>query len=174
MLAFLPGVNHLNRNQIKFAYAWSKSVSRILSPFRKTDGNHSSRLFVAKQLQRPTRKRRLIAQTRERATLLKRFPIWSCTARSLPSRACYHARCCALTTTFHPSPTRQRREFEISNCTHYMRAGWSVLCCTCRHSLKKESARTLSGSPPFGVRTFLSRKISGSDCPTCSNFARLV
>jgi hypothetical protein len=47
-------------------------------------------------------------------------------------------------------------------------SGWSVLCCTCRHSLLRESARTLSGSPPYGVRTFLSRKNFGSDCPTCS------
>jgi len=42
------------------------------------------------------------------------FPIWSCTARSLPGRACHHTRRCALThlksetslsaAPFHPSP----------------------------------------------------------------------
>jgi len=32
--------------------------------------------------------------------LKKRFPIWSCTARSLPSRACYQTRWCALTLSF--------------------------------------------------------------------------
>ena len=31
---------------------------------------------------------------------------------------------------------------------------WSVLCCTCRHPEIRD-ARTLSGSLPFGVRTFL-------------------
>ncbi len=33
-----------------------KSISRVL--YLKTDGNHSSRLFVTKKLKRPTRKRR--------------------------------------------------------------------------------------------------------------------
>ena len=39
--------------------------------------------------------------------------------------------------------------------THYLRRGWSVLCCTCRHPLFT-GARMLSGSLPYGVRTFLS------------------
>ncbi len=34
----------------------NKSISRILYLSKKTDGNHSSRLYVAKQLKRPTRK----------------------------------------------------------------------------------------------------------------------
>jgi hypothetical protein len=38
--------------------------------------------------------------------LKNRFPIWSCTTRSLPSRACYQTRWCALTAPFHPSPLR--------------------------------------------------------------------
>jgi len=33
-----------------------------------------------------------------------RLPIWSCTARSLPGRACHHTRRCALTAPFHPLP----------------------------------------------------------------------
>ena len=36
----------------------------------------------------------------------KRFPIWSCTARSLPGRACYQTRRWALTPPFHPSPRK--------------------------------------------------------------------
>ncbi len=36
----------------------------------KADGNHSSGLFVAKQLERPTRKRRLISQTNKRAAYI--------------------------------------------------------------------------------------------------------
>ena len=39
--------------------------------------------------------------------------------------------------------------------THYHFRGWSILCCTCRHPLFT-GARMLSGSLPFGVRTFLS------------------
>jgi len=31
------------------------------------------------------------------------------------------------------------------------------------------NARTLSGSPPFGVRTFLFHILYKSDCPTCFN-----
>jgi len=41
---------------------------------------------------------------RERATHIKRFPIWSCTTRSLPGRDCYQPRRWALTSPFHPLP----------------------------------------------------------------------
>jgi len=78
-------------------------------------------------------------RTRNRAGSF-RFPIWPCTARSLPGRMCYHTRRWALTSPFHPLPLER---------------GWFVLCCTCRHPLFT-GARMLSGSLPFGVRTFLS------------------
>lgn len=39
----------------------------------------------------------------ERATQ-KRFPIWSCTTRSLPGLGCYQSSRWALTPPFHPSP----------------------------------------------------------------------
>ena len=39
----------------------------------------------------------------ERATQ-KRFPIWSCTTRSLPGLDCYQPSRWALTPPFHPSP----------------------------------------------------------------------
>ena len=68
---------------------------------KKADGNHSSRLFVAKQLKRPTRKRRLNRFKHLSGQLIKRFSIWSCTARSLPSRICFQTRWCALTAPFH-------------------------------------------------------------------------
>jgi len=68
-------------------------------------GNHSSRRFVTELLKRPTRKRRPNCfGLDERATRQKRFSIWSCTARSLPSRACYQTRWRALTASFHTSP----------------------------------------------------------------------
>jgi len=43
-------------------------------------------------------------------------------------------------------------------------SGWYILCCTCRRTLNAH-ARTLSGSLPYGVRTFLFR-VSKSDHPT--------
>ena len=48
-----------------------------------TGSDHSSRPCVTARLKRPTRKRRRIASTPERAAQ-SRFPIWPCTARSLP------------------------------------------------------------------------------------------
>jgi len=53
-----------------------------------------------------------------------RLPIWSCTARSLPGRACHHTRRCALTLSLKTGRT-------VSPITPINR-GWSVLCCTCR------------------------------------------
>lgn len=77
----------------------SKPVSRILFSEIIQSGNHSSRRFVTEPLVRPTRKRRFCPQGGAALSgqLSKRFPIWSCTARSLPSRACYQTRWCALT-----------------------------------------------------------------------------
>ena len=40
----------------------------------------------------------------------QRLPIWSCTAKSLPGRACCQTRRCALTAPFHPSPSAQWRK----------------------------------------------------------------
>src|SRR5437588_8799941 len=79
----------------------NRSVSRILSPeirARLRGGDHSSRPSVAGRLKRPTR-RRSAPDGRDfgRAALSDDLPIWSCTARSLPGRACHHARRCALT-----------------------------------------------------------------------------
>src|SRR5437763_10310668 len=100
----------------------NKSVSRILSPeirARFRGGDHSSRPAVAGRLKRPTR-RRSAPDGRDfgRAALSDDLPIWSCTARSLPGRACHHARRCALTLspvgphrfTHHPLPRSRRRE----------------------------------------------------------------
>ena len=140
------------------AFAWSKSVSRILFFEKLQRGNHSSRLFVAKQLQRPTRKRRPIARHARAGNSLYRFPIWSCTARSLPSRACYHTRWCALTAPFHPSP---------------FPAGLFSVALVVALLKKKAPGRYPARRPSvFGLSS--PEKTFGSDCPTCSNFARLV
>jgi len=70
-------------------------------------GVHSSRPFVAERLKRPTRKRCLSFDRTGSGLPPSRFPIWPCTARSLPGRACCHARRWALTSPFHPSPSKR-------------------------------------------------------------------
>jgi len=71
-----------------------------------------------------------------------RLPIWSCTARSLPGRACHHTRRCALTAPFHPSPVR---------------AGLFSVALVVAQQPKPPGAPPLAGSLPYSVRTFLSR-----------------
>jgi len=67
------------------------------------DGNHSSSPDVAVGIKRPTRKRRRL-ESRHWAGSSTRFPIWSCTTRSLPGHDCHQPRRWALTSPFHPSP----------------------------------------------------------------------
>ena len=69
---------------------WSWPISRVLlpTPPNRNDGrraacSHSSRVFVTKDLERPTRIRR--GQHHG-------IPIWPCSGRGLPSHPCYHAR----------------------------------------------------------------------------------
>src|SRR5215213_6194744 len=106
-----------------------------------------------------------------------RLPIWSCTARSLPSRACHHARWCALTLspdgphrfTHHPLPPPEG-EGPLAGL-------FSVALVVARRTARPLSqppiptgAPPLAGSLPFGVRTFLPRgpfKSCGGDRPTC-------
>jgi len=71
-----------------------------------------------------------------------RLPIWSCTARSLPGRACHHTRRCALTAPFHPLPVR---------------AGLLSVALVVAQQSKPPDAPPLAGSLPCSVRTFLSR-----------------
>jgi len=71
----------------------------------EADYDHSSSPDVAIGIERPTRKRPRIAPEPERAAR-SRFPIWPCTAKSLPGRDCYQTRRWALTSPFHPSPFR--------------------------------------------------------------------
>jgi len=51
-------------------------------------------MYVAAHLMQPTRKLG--------RTALKRFPIWSCTGRGLPSFSSHLENWCALTAPFHP------------------------------------------------------------------------
>ena len=129
----------------------NKPVSRILC-LPKADGNHSSRRFVTEPLKRPTRKRRpnCFGLTSGQP-VKKRFSIWSCTARSLPSRACYQTRWRALTASFHPSPF-----------------GWSAFCCTCRHpTFFKVKCPDVIRLAALRCSDFPLSVFRKSDCPTC-------
>jgi|SRR5687767_3985572 len=78
-------------------------------------GDHSSRPHVAVWLKRPTRRRGAPGGAHSDGPPFARLPIWSCTARSLPGRACHQTRRCALTLSplgaapFHPSPAARLR-----------------------------------------------------------------
>src|SRR4051812_34546991 len=99
-------------------------------------GDHSSGPAVTDGIKQPTRKCSL-RRTLGRAAPYH-FPIWPCTARSLPGRICHQTRRWALTPPFHPSP-RRAGLFSVA----------LVVIPTDR------DARSLSGSLPYGVRTFL-------------------
>jgi len=89
-----------------------------------------------------------------------RLPIWSCTARSLPGRACHHARRCALTLspcgphhfTHHPAPKRGRLVCSLLHLSSFERTPNLKI----RNREFRSNAPPLAGSLPFGVRTFLS------------------
>ncbi len=94
-----------------------QAVSRILYPGPVTwirgDG-HSSRIPVARYLQRPTRELGRAA--------LKHSSIWSCTEWGLPSFSDRPENWCALTAPFHPYPaSRYGTRF----------TGRFAFCCTC-------------------------------------------
>lgn len=124
----------------------------------KSDGNHSSRLFVTQQLERPTRKRRLNRFKQLSGQLIKNVSLFGLAPRGVCLAALVTKRADALLPhrfTHHPCG----------------------LVCSLLHLSSfnffwKSNARTLSGSPPFGVRTFLFLFSIKSDYPTCST-ARL-
>jgi len=80
-----------------------QEISRVLFPegvalFRGDD--HSSKLDVAVELERPTRELG--------RTTLQRPPIWSCSRRGLPSPRRHRRGWWALTSPFHPYPLRHK------------------------------------------------------------------
>ena len=149
----------------------SRSVSRILSTASLAGarmGDHSSRPSVAGRLKRPTRRRGAPARSaRSDGPPFARLPIWSCTARSLPGRACHQTRRCALTLSplgphrfpHHPLPSAGAEGplaglFSVALVvTRPERASQQL---NAAHS-PKPSAQPLTGSLPCSVRTFLSR-----------------
>jgi len=132
-------------------------VSRILFlPLRAGDG-HSSRRHIAVPLQRPTRKLWRAEPARASRRTLLPYLVLLRVGFALPPPL-PEARC-ALTAPFHPYP----------DCS-----GRYILCGTFRPRPLKTAARTLSGTPLYGVRTFLSppaqhsrncRSQAGSDRP---------
>ena len=88
-----------------------------------------------------------------------RFPAYLVLLRvGFTKRFCLRRNRCALTAPFHPYPPLA--------CA----GGWRyILCCTGRPEALKPPSRTLSGTLPCGVRTFLPRSTpcgaSGSDHP---------
>jgi len=114
-------------------------VSRILySP--EGDGDHSSGPFVTERLERPTRKRRPSCDgTRNQAGSFS-FPYLA-----------LHREEFTWPPMLPPTPV----SFYLTVSPITSKRGWSILCCTCRRPLFT-GARMLSGSLPFGVRTFLS------------------
>src|ERR1051325_2213525 len=109
-------------------------------------GDHSSRPDVAVRRKRPPRRRGAAALkvARSDGPPFARLPIWSCTARSLPGRACHHTRRCALTAPFHPLPVRAGL-FSVA------------LVVAPQPQPQLRGTPPLAGSLPCSVRTFLSR-----------------
>ena len=76
---------------------------------------------------------------------VKSLPIWSCSVWGLPCRACYQSRGALLPHLFTLTSARFRSRRRY------------VLCCTGRPDGLNHPSRTLSGTLPCGVRTFLPR-----------------
>jgi len=99
---------------------------------------------------------------------LMSLPIWSCSVWGLPCRPTYAGRGALL-----PHP------FTLTFPSLARRAWRFAFCCTGRPAAFGRQSRTLSGTLPFGVRTFLPRRIAcakgGSDRPAaCRTILRQV
>jgi len=81
------------------------------------------------------------------------LPIWSCSVWGLPCLRALQPERCALTAPFHPYPRA---------CTRWR----YLLCGTSRPGALTRRSRTLSGTLPCGVRTFLSRTTSARQRPS--------
>ena len=114
-------------------------VSRILFPPLRAGDGHSSRRHITVPLQRPTRKLWRTEPARTSRRTILPYLVLLRVGFSLPPPL--PAARCALTAPFHPYP----------DCS-----GRYVFCGTFRPRPLKTAARTLSGTPLCGVRTFLS------------------
>jgi hypothetical protein len=134
-----------------------RGATLVLQTARKPNSvldDHSSRRRITTPLEQPTRRFRLpfgslrlgapgryaFAAWREAA---KSLPIWSCSVWGLPCRGCYQTRGALLPHPFTLTSRLRKRRYP--------------LCCTGRPDALKHPSRTLSGTLPCGVRTFLPR-----------------
>ncbi len=108
--------------------------------------NHSSRMCVTTHLMRPTR---------IQCGPHLRIPIWSCSGWGLPCHHCYQSRGALLPHLFTLTSPRKRRR-----AVYFL---W--------HFPSARAAQKLSGTLPYGARTFLHRSDYHpfhSDCPADS------
>ena len=141
-----------------------------LQAARKPDSvldDHSSRRRVTAPLQQPTRKFRLVDRgqpelfclgasgryARARWKSAGAIPAYLVLLRvGFTMRRPLLAVRCALTAPFHPYPLRRARR---SLARAPSASGRYIFCCTGRLCALKHTSRTLSGTLPCGVRTFL-------------------
>jgi len=141
--------------------------------------DHSSRRCITASLQQPTRRFWLLFQACALTSLsawahradthiarwrvrTSSLPIWSCSVWGLPCRTAYAVRGALLPHLFTLTFCRLRGKRRFA------------LCCTGRPDGLNHPSRTLSGTLPCGVRTFLPRRTpcgeDGSDHPAaCIN-----
>ena len=144
-----------------------------LQTARKPDSvrdDHSSRRRVTAPLQQPTRKFRLVPAHAQCSSPCRTGPV-RVAAEEKPAIPAYLVLLrvgftmrrsllivrCALTAPFHPYRQPLERD-----CRRY------IFCCTGRPAAFKRPSRTLSGTLPCGVRTFLplrGLRPGGSDHP---------
>ena len=107
---------------------------------KERQGDHSSRPHITVRLQRPTRKLWRTEPARRLRRDVLPYLVLLRVGFSLPPPLL--AARCALTAPFHPYPDY---------------SGRYIFCGTFRRRPLKAAPRTLSGTPLYGVRTFLSQ-----------------
>src|SRR5580700_5969188 len=129
-------------------------VSRILSAGLLPQDGHSSGPRITARLKRPTR--RFDAPSRHvlPGEPGRSLPIWSCSVWGLPCPL-HYCRGGALLPHLFTLTSRIRR---------YTRR--YVLCGTSRQPGLNPASRTLSGTLPCGVRTFLPRSLTKQERPS--------
>jgi len=119
--------------------------------FAEANGNHSSRPFVAKRLERPTRKLRPVETGHRTSRPVDAFPY-----------LVLHREEFAWPHMLPHAPVSSY--LTVSPITL---SGWSVLCCTCRHPDRSECPDVIRPAALWCSDFPLSRR--ESDCPAFSS-----
>ena len=154
-----PTFTIVGRNRASFYRSSSRNCRRTYKPNFVEDDHSSRRGITANVHQRPTRRFPLhrpkpmkgprgrtgpARNPRQLGQPGTSLPIWSCSVWGLPCLRALQPERCALTAPFHPY--------------HRACARWRYLLCgTSRLCALTHRSRTLSGTLPCGVRTFLPR-----------------